>query len=83
MATIDDVMDKLNDVLNKIADNKEKINEVRADVNVPRSLQRFCRHCGGTGNKVSSTPPNELGTCPNCGGDGLKRIARITLTSEE
>ena len=83
MATIDDVMDKLNDVLDKVADNKEKINEVRADVNVPRSLQRFCRHCGGTGMKPAGAPPGALGSCPNCGGDRLTKIGRITLASEE
>ena len=82
MATIDDVMDKLDDVLEKVAENKEKINEVRADVNIPKSLQRFCRHCHGTGNKTSGTPPYELYPCPDCGGNGLRGIAKITLTSE-
>ena len=83
MATIDDLEGLLEDLDGKIDTLTAKVDQVRADVNVPRTLQRFCRHCGGTGNKVSGTPPHELGTCPNCGGDGLKRIARITLTSEE
>jgi DnaJ-class molecular chaperone len=73
MAEIEDVMDKLEDVLEKLA-------EVEAKMDVPKSLQRFCHHCGGTGNKVMG---EELGSCPDCGGDGLKSIGRITLTSEE
>ena len=75
-----DVLDKLNDVLDKINDNKEKIDEVRADVNLSRTVQKFCAHCGGDGNKVIG---EEIGSCPNCGGDGYTRFGRITLTTEE
>ncbi len=80
MADIDDVMNKLNDVLDKIADNKEKIDGVRADVSASRTVQEFCHHCGGDGNKMIG---QELGSCPNCGGDGYTRFGRITLTTEE
>jgi NADH pyrophosphatase NudC (nudix superfamily) len=73
MAEIQDVMDKLEDVLDKLVDNLEAIN-------VPRSVQRFCHHCGGDGNKMIG---EELGTCPDCGGDGYSRFGRITLTSDE
>jgi DnaJ-class molecular chaperone len=73
MAEIEDVMDKLEDVLEKLA-------EVEAKMDAPKSLQRFCRHCRGTGNKLMG---EETGSCPDCGGDGLTRIGRITLTSEE
>ena len=80
MAEIQDVLDKLEDVLNKIAENKEKITEVRTDVNVSRSVQRYCAHCGGDGNKVMG---GGTGTCPDCGGDGYTAFGRITLTTEE
>jgi DnaJ-class molecular chaperone len=80
MADIDDVMDKLEAVLDKIADNKEKIDEVKVDVNTSRSVQRYCHHCGGDGNKVID---EGTGSCPECGGDGYRKFARITLTSEE
>ncbi len=80
MADIDDVMDKLEDVLGKIADNKEKIDEVRADVNVAKSVQTLCAHCGGDGIKAIGAG---TGTCPDCGGDGYRPFGRITLTVEE
>ena len=73
MATIDDVMDKIDDVM-------DKMDELEAKIDAPKSLQRFCRHCKGTGNKIMG---EDLGSCPDCGGDGLKRIGRITLTSDE
>jgi DnaJ-class molecular chaperone len=75
-----DVLDKIDDVLGKIEDVLEKLTEVEVKMSLPKSLQRFCRHCGGTGNKVMG---EETGSCPDCGGDGLKSIGRITLTSEE
>ena len=70
---IDDVLDKLQDVLDKVADNLEAIKE-------PRSVQRYCHHCGGDGDKMID---EELGSCPDCGGDGVRRFGKITLTSEE
>ena len=80
MAEIQDVLDKLEDVLEKIADNKEKIDEVRADVNAPKSVQRVCHHCGGDG--IKGAPGSEA-PCPDCGGDGIVIMGRITLTAEE
>lgn len=73
MAEIEDVMDKLDDVLDRIADNKEQIE-------AQRSVQRYCHHCGGDGNKIMD---EGAGSCPECGGDGYRKFARITLTSEE
>ena len=73
MATIDDVMDKLDDL-------EEKIEGVRADVNISRSVQKYCAHCGGDGNKVMG---GGAGTCADCGGDGYTAFGRITLTTEE
>ena len=82
MAGIQDVMVKLDDVLDKIADNKEKIDEVRSDLNVDRSVQRICMHCGGDGLKTDSSGPDAL-PCPDCGGNGVIPYGRVTLTSEE
>ena len=76
MATLEDLEALLEDI-------DGKIDLLTTAVNAPKSLQRFCRHCHGTGNKIDGQPPNEPGTCPNCGGDGIKSIGRITLTSEE
>lgn len=80
MADIDDVMDKIENVLDKIADNKEKIDEVRVDVNIARSVQCLCAHCGGDGEKVIG---QGVDTCPDCGGDGYRPFGRITLVTEE
>lgn len=80
MADINDVMNKLADVLDKIADNKEKIDEIKADVNVSRSVQQYCHHCGGDGIKIVGAG---TASCPDCGGDGYKKIGRITSLEEE
>ena len=73
MAEIEDVMDKLEDVL-------EKLNEVKSDVNAERSIQSICHHCGGDGQKGAE---GETITCPDCGGDGVVKGGRITLTEDE
>ena len=81
MSGINDVMDKLEDVLDKIADNKEKLSEIEAKIDVAKSVQRICYHCGGDG--LKAVVGGEPISCPDCGGDGYKAYGRITLTTEE
>ena len=53
---------------------------IKADIDAPRSVQRICHHCGGDGQK--GTVGSEV-TCPDCGGDGVVILGRITLTAAE
>ena len=74
MATIDDVMDKIDDVM-------DKIDEVQAELAEPKSVQRICMHCVGTGTKEAE--PGGPISCPDCGGTGLVPRGRITKLTEE
>ena len=80
MATIDDVMDKINDVLGEVADNKEKLAEIEVKLDEEKSVQQICWHCGGDGIKG---PAGNTTTCPDCGGDGVRPFARITKKTDE
>ena len=67
MAEISDVMEKLTEIETKLGELETKIGETK-------DLQRFCRHCHGTGNKTS---PDGPGSCVNCGGSGRKKIGEL------
>ena len=53
---------------------------IKADIDAPRSVQQICNHCGGDGKKGAAG--SEV-TCPDCNGDGVRIMGRITLTAEE
>ena len=73
MATIDDVMDKIDDVM-------DKIDDIQAELAEPKSMQRICMHCVGTGMKQTTGAPI---SCPDCGGNGVVARGRITKLTEE
>ena len=73
MATNDDILDKLDDVM-------DKIDDLEALLQQAKSIQQICWHCGGDGNKVMG---EETGSCPDCGGTGVRPFARVTNLEDE
>lgn len=70
MATIADVLNKLDDVLEKIEDNKEKLGELEANMNADKILSAICPHCQGDGIKENIP-------CPDCGNAGIRPYGKL------
>jgi len=70
MATIVDVLNKLDDVLGKIEDNKEKLDELKTNMNADRILNATCPHCQGDGVKQGIP-------CPDCNGTGIRSYGKL------
>jgi len=66
-------MANLQDVYNKLLEIETKIDALR-------SVQKICWARGGTGIKKSAAGET---SCPDCGGNGLRKNSRITLIEEE
>ena len=45
------------------------------DIEIPLTVDEQCSSCHGTGAKT----PNDVKTCPNCGGHGYVRVQRRSL----
>ena len=74
MATLEDLEGLLEDL-------DAKLDTLTAKVDEPKSVQRICMHCVGTGTKEAE--PGGPISCPDCGGTGVVPRGRITKLTEE
>lgn len=75
-----DIIDKIDDVMDKVDGLEAKIEEVQAELAEPKSVQKICMHCVGTGMKATIGAPI---SCPDCGGNGVVPRNRMTKLTEE